>query len=207
MKRFMFFYFLLLGRLAATAQQLPSQNSPAVKVSFPNTLHSAKAENVCAIDFRNIRLVRNANFAAHLRDGKYDHRESGGFESVRLKSVDCMDNQDGVPRYAIVQSAWAYGGGSSNNECIVQVFMLRSDNLVVTQQLEFDCSALTTGARLDTKLKKLTVRARSGEPSPHCCAKSLDVVTYVWHGNRLIRSAFRRVPPVVEKSADGLEYH
>jgi hypothetical protein len=207
MKCFMFFCLLLLGRLAATAQQWPSQNGPSVKVSFPNTLHSAKAENVCAVDFRNIRLVRNAHFAARLRGGKYDHRESGGFKSVRLKSIDCMDDQDGVPRYAIVKSEWAYGGGSANDECVVQLFMLRSGNLVVTQQLEFDCSALTTGATLDTKSQKLTVRARSDEPSAHCCAKSLDVVTYLWHDNRFIRSGFRRVPAVVEKSADGLEYH
>lgn len=207
MKSFIFSCLLLLGGLPATAQPSSSRHGPAVKVSFPNTVHRAKGENVCAVDFRNIRLVRNAHFAAHLRGGKYDFREGGGFESVRLKGVDCIDDQDGVPRYAIVTSAWAYGAGSANDECVVQVFMLRSGTLVVTQQLEFDCSALTTGAAFNRKSKKLTVRARSDEPSPHCCARSLDVVTYIWQDNSFRRSTFRRIPAVVEKGVDSLEYH
>jgi len=207
-KRALLLDFLLLGGLAAAVPAPSSKsNTPDVQVTFPNTQLRATADSVCAVDFRNIRLARNKGWAVQLKGGKYDHRETISFESVRLGGVHCFDVQDGVPRYAVVNSTWSYGGGSSNNECVVQVITLQSGHLTVVQQFDFDCHALSTGATFDNKSHKLTLRARTEDDSPLCCAKTLDVVSYVWHEDRFKQSNFRRTPAIVVKGADGVEHH
>ena len=209
MKRSWFFCFALLVGVVASAQQPYSTSSgPSVVVSIPNTQHKVRADDICAVDFGNIRLERNAKWAAQLSKGKYDHQEKAdGFQSVSLDHVHCFDVQDGVPRYAVVESTWSYGYGSSNNDCVVQVFTLRSGYPVVVQQFDFDCHALSTGSTFDSKSRKLTIRARTDDDSPHCCARTLDVVSYVWHDNKFKRRSFRRIPAPVEKGTDGLELH
>ncbi len=196
---------MLVGS-AALAQQ-PSL-LPSVDVSFPNTVHKVQAEDICAVDFKNIRLIRNPNSAAQLHKGKYEHRfEVGGFELVTLDSVRCLDDQAVVPHYAMVQSTWSEGYGSSQDECVVQVFTLRTAHAVVVQQFEFDCHALDTGSTFDSNSKKLIIRARTDDDSPNCCAKTLDIVSYVWNKDKFKESGFRRVPAHVKKLADGTEVH
>ncbi len=206
MKRSWLSCFVLLVGGVAAAQQSPTSSSPAVKVSFPNTLHKVQAEDICAVDFHNIRLIRGAKWAVQLNKGEYDHQDDSGFESVSLDDVHCLEGQ-GSLRYAVVESKWTYGGGSSNSDCVVQVFALRSGYPVVVQQFDFDCHALSTGSKFDRKSKKLTIRARTDDDSPHCCATSLDVVSYVWQDDNFERESFHRVPAVVEKGADGTVSH
>jgi hypothetical protein len=201
-----FFFVLLVGVVAAAQQPSSSSTGPSVHVSFPNTLHKVRAEDICAVDFPNIRLERYAGRARQLNKGKYDYQGTDGFESVSLDDVHCLDVQGGV-RYAVVESTWTYGHGSSNNDCVIQLFTLRFGYPVVVQQFDFDCHALSTGSTFDSTSKKLTIRARTDDDSPHCCAKSLDVVTYVWRDDRFESQGFRRVPAKVEKDADGLVSH
>jgi hypothetical protein len=200
------FCFLLLVVVAAAQNPSSPSSGPSVVVSFPNTLHRVQAEDICAVDFRNIQLKRDAMTARQLSKGKYDYRGTDGFESVSLDEVHCFDVQGGV-RYAVVESMWTTGHGSSNDDCVVQVFTLRSGHPLVVQQFDFDCHALSTGSTFHSKSKKLTIRARTDDDSPHCCAKTLDVLSYLWHNDKFERQSFRRVPALVEKLADGTEVH
>jgi hypothetical protein len=126
---------------------------------------------------------------------------------VTLDSVHCLDDQAVVPHYAIVQSTWREGYGSSQDECVVQVFRMRTAHAVVVQQFEFDCHALDTGSTFNTSSKNLIISARTDDDSPNCCAKTLDVVSYFWDKDRFKKSSFRRVPARVKKLADGTELH
>ena len=202
------FFGILLQGIVAVAQQMPASAGPSVKVSYPGTRFNVKVDDVCGMDFQNVRLKWNRGWEAHLRKGKYDHRDkSGGFQSVSLDDVHCLDPDGGNKKHVLLESTWTEGQGSSNNECVVQVLTLQSGHPVAIQQLEFDCHALSTGSTFDSKSKKLTVRARTDDDSPHCCARTLDVVSFVWKDAWFERQDFQRVPAVVEEGPDGMEYH
>jgi hypothetical protein len=194
--------------LASLSYAQEGETEPSVHISYPNTVLHATARNVCDIDFRNIRLVRGSKYA-QLHKGIMDHRdkEGFGFQTVTLEKVTCFGRRKGIAQYALVESMWTYGGGSSNNDCVVQVVTLKSERPVIVQQFDFDCHAITTGPTFDSKTKKLTVRARTNDASPHCCASSLDVVYYRWNGNRFEQTKFRRIRAVVERGPDGVEIH
>jgi hypothetical protein len=199
---------ILLQGIVAIAQQMPASASPSVTVSYPGTRFNVRARDVCGLDFQNIRLKWDRGWEVQLRKGQYDHRDkSGGFQSVSLDDVHCLDADGRNKKHVLIESTWTEGQGSSNNECVVQVLTLQSGYPVVIQQLEFDCHALSTGSAFDSASKKLTVRARTDDDSPHCCARTLDVVSYVWKDARFKRQDFQRIPAVVEKGPDGMEYH
>jgi hypothetical protein len=207
MKRFLPPLLVLLACTIAAAQSaLLSPSNPSIEVSFPNTPYKIRAKNIYAVDFHNIRLHIDEKLAVQLRNGKYNHRDKDGFDSVDL-DAHCVEGEGGSSRYAIVEWTWIYGYGSSNSECAVQVFALRSEHPVVVQQLYFDCHALTAGSMFDTESKKLTIGARTDDDSPHCCAKTLDVVSYVWAESKFEQATFDRIPALVKKGPDGLEEH
>jgi hypothetical protein len=143
--------------------------------------------------------------SAQLQDGKYERKATGDFESVRLNAAHCIKSATG--RFEILQFSWTYGGGSGNDECIVQVLSLQSARPVVTQQIQFDCHALTAGSTFNRHSRGLTVRARTSDDSPNCCARTLDVVKFEWRGDKFELDRFDRVPAVVKKGPNGTTIH
>jgi hypothetical protein len=207
MKSLTVFSAMLLVAVAAAQSSVPSDR-PSVDVTFPNRAQTIYADNVCKADFKSMKLVRNENSTAQLTQGHYNYRwKDGGFKAVTLDAVSCLQDESDSGQFAIVESIWTEGSGSSTSDCVVQVFALRSNRLVVTQQLEFDCQALSAGAVFNRKAHRLIIRARTDDDSPHCCAKSLDVVTYDWRNEKFVQVGFKRIPAVVKQRSDGSEIH
>ena len=77
---------------------------------------------------------------------------------------------------------------------LLQVIEVENRRLVVNQQLTFDRQAPGTDADFDPKTATLTVRARSNDDSPHCCPKSIDVVTFRWDGKKFVEKSHRTIP-------------
>ena len=152
-----------------------------------------------------MRLKVDEQRAVQLRNGKYEYRGQDGFDSVTL-DAHCLNGEAGSPS-AVVEWTRVFGYGSSNSVCVVQVFGLLSEHPTVVQQLDFDCHALSAGSNFNVRPKKLTIRARTDDDSPHCCAKTLDVVSYVWHDGKFQQATFERIPALVRKGPDGLEEH
>jgi hypothetical protein len=180
--------------LSDSAFGQPVPRVPAVDVSTPNRLLDIKAGDLCAVDFRNIRMFgENANWSAHLKNGKYERKSGSNFEAAKLGDVFCFRHQDGGQR-ALVTTDWMDCGGSCTRVGVVQLFELRASQPVITQQFAFDSHAQGTGATFNEKSLTLTITGRSDDQSPNCCAQNLDVVTYQWEANEFRQTTYQRVP-------------
>ena len=168
---------------------------PNVDVSTPNRVLKVKAEDVCQVDFRNIRMFgENAGWTAHLKNGRYERKSDSGYESAKVNQVHCLDRLESVGQHALVMTNWQDCGGSCTSIGVVQVFVVRERHPVIIQQFVFDDHAKGTGASFDEKSLTLTVTGRTDDNSPNCCAKSLDVVRYEWRGSKFVRRTFKRIP-------------
>lgn len=179
--------------VTSSSNSSTSPSTPAMTVSKPNRVLELTADHgVCGVDYLNTP-VSDGERTLPLRDGKYERRENFESDSVEVKHVFCLDH--GVSERALVDTEWMSCGGSCNSSGIVQVFELRDGHPVLVQQIYFDSDAAGTGVSFDDNSLILTVRGRSTEESPHCCAKSLDVVTYRWDEEQLfVQSSYKRVP-------------
>jgi hypothetical protein len=141
------FAFALGLSYIASAQN--GRKSPAVDVSTPNLRLDEKAKDVCAVDFRNIRMFgENDGWNARLKNGRYEQKDDG-YDSTKLVGVFCFsDAKDGSHR-ALVVTNWVSCGGSCMSTGVVQVFELRDTNPVIAQQLVFDSHARGTGAKFE----------------------------------------------------------
>jgi hypothetical protein len=166
---------------------------PAVTISKPNrVLQLSASDGVCSVDYLNTS-VSDGYTTVLLRAGNYERPKNlEGESSVTVKLLSCLDR--GVAEHALLATNWLNCGASCNSQEIVQVFELRDGNPVLVQQISFDSDAAGTGAIFDDNSLTLTVKGRSNEESPHCCPKSLDVVTYRWAGQQFVQSSYTRVP-------------
>lgn len=179
-------------RVSQPSEPLSQPDVPAVTVSKPNrVLELAAINGVCGVDYLNAP-VSDGEDTVSLRAGKYAEREQFGESSVTVKLLSCLDR--GVAEHALLATDWVACGASCNSHEIVQVFELRGAHPVVVQQVYFDSDARGTGATFDDRLLTLTVTGRSKEESPHCCPKSLDVVTYRWERKQFVQSSYKRAP-------------
>lgn len=177
---------------AMVRQDVP--RTPAVDVSAPNRILNLKADDVCAIDFPNARMVgENSEWNAQLRNGKYEREADFDNESVRLDHIYCFEG-GGRERHALVVTDWTECGGSCMSTGVVQLFSVRADRPLITQQFDFDSHAKGTGVTFDPPSLTLTVTARSDDGSPNCCAQNFDVVTYRWLGDKFVQQNYTRVP-------------
>jgi len=185
---------VLAGGLSYSALGQSVPRNPAVDVSTPNRALNLKADDVCAIDFRNISMFgENANWSAHLKNGKYKHQSGSEYQSARLDDIFCFKHADGAQR-ALVITNWVDCGGSCTSIGVVQLFELRASRPVITQQFVFNSHAEGTRATFDEKSLTLTITGRSDDGSPNCCAQNLDVVAYQWQGTEFKQATYERAP-------------
>lgn len=170
---------------------LPS--TPAVTVLSPNRVLEETVPSVCGIDFNNSQIVQGDS-SVQLANGAYEKRNDVGTESVSLKNVFCLHESTNQTEHAVVATDWTGCGASCHSSGAVQIFALRDNRPVLTQELDFDSNALGSGATFDDKSQTLTISGRSTEESPDCCPKSLDVVTYRWEGQQFVQTSYKRVP-------------
>jgi hypothetical protein len=176
---------------ASNAVTVTQPDVPAIKVSKPNRVLQLSANNgVCGVDYLNTSVSDDYETVL-LRAGKYEAPPSlDGESSVTVKILSCLDR--GAAEHALLATNWVSCGASCNSHEIVQVFELRDGRPVVVQQISFDSDAGGTGANFDDNSQTLTITGRSNEESPHCCPKSLDVVTYRWARQQFVQSSYRR---------------
>jgi hypothetical protein len=168
---------------------------PSINVSEPNRILPVKADDVCKVDFENIRVFgENRGYTAQLKDGKYKHRLDSGYEAVSLDHVFCVEPRDGNARHAIIVLSWLDCGGSCTSTGVVQLIAVRAAHAVIKQQFVFDSHATGTGAAFDGKTRTLKITGRTQDDSPNCCARNLDVVTYQWGKNKFVQQSYKRIP-------------
>jgi len=189
--------FLFALSAACFAQR--ARQVPAVDVSSPVRALKTKANDICAVDFRNTRVFGEAgDDTAKLKDGLYERkwRSGVGSERVSLDYSFCIKQSDRA-KHALVILDWLDCGGSCSRTGVVQVLTIKDHHPVIKQQFVFDSHAEGTGASFDEKSLVLTVTGRSDDGSPNCCAEFFDVVTYAWAGSRFEQQGFTRVsaPP------------
>lgn len=170
---------------------LPS--TPAVTLLTPNLVLEQLVPSVCGIDFPNSQLVEGDS-SVKLTNGKYEKRDGLTSESVTLKNVFCFHERTNQAEHAVVATDWMGCGASCHSSGAVQIFTLRDNHPLLTQQIDFDSNAEGTGAIFDDNSQTLTITGRSNEESPDCCPKSLDVVTYRWEGQQFVQSSYKRIP-------------
>jgi hypothetical protein len=150
--------------------------SGAISVRNPGVAGKFRTRVQCFCDFVNL----------------LQHEQPAGESSVEVKLLSCLNR--GVAEHALLATDWVDCGASCNHHEIVQVFELRGSHPFLIQQIDFDSDATGTGATFDGNSLTLTVRGRSKEDSPHCCPKSLDVVTYRWERQKFVQSSYKRAP-------------
>jgi hypothetical protein len=168
-------------------------NNPAITLLTPNRVLEESVTSVCGIDFSNSQLVEGDS-SVKLTDGKYEKRDGFASESVTLKGTFCIHGASNQAEHAVVTTDRMGCGASCHSSGSVQVFALRDNHPVITQEFDFDSNALGARATFDDKSQTLTIAGRSAEESPDCCPKSLDVVTYQWEGQQFVQSNYKRAP-------------
>jgi len=154
-------------------------------------------ESIRKVDFANLYYYDGDGKTGNLfqlRGGKVKAKYKIGGEEISLDRVYYFRTGKGEPEAALVQLQLFSYGGSSSMDCVLLVFQIDEGSLVATQQLRFDLQAEGTGVDFDHTSNTLTVRARSNDDSPHCCAKSIDVVTFAWTGKAFEEKTHRAVP-------------
>jgi hypothetical protein len=177
----------LFGALAllAVVPKAQPQDSPNYQISHPNYQYSMNVSSLRDIDFKNFENLteywrnNHAGSSVRLVDGKFSQRyPQGGGEDVTLDLVRLIDGG----QYAVIDILWKSCGGSCSEDGLVQVFALNAGHPTVIEQVSYDRHAPKTGVELDWESRMLIVAGRSSEPSPNCCPKSLDVMSFAWDG-------------------------
>jgi hypothetical protein len=169
------------------------QSGPNYEISYPERQYAITVSSLRDLDFQNFTLFwyRNGKRepTAHLENGNFTRRdETVGGEYVTLDLVKVLE----VGQYAVIDVSWRNCGGSCSESGLVQVFKLQSAHPTVVEQINYGRHAAGCGATFDGASGILTVTGRSSEPSPNCCPKSLDVMTFEWDGKQLVFKAGRR---------------
>ena len=187
---------VIVGSLAAA--QDPAEAAPNYQISHPNHQYGISVASIGDVDFKNLTVFWYRNdepvSSARLHNGSFQQEyESGGGEDVSLDLLKFLSLQGGAEQRAFIDILWKSCGGSCSENGLVQVIELRSGHPTVVEQITYGRHAPNTGAKLDRESRTLTVTGRSSEPSPNCCPKSLDVMTFEWDGKQFIFKTSNRV--------------
>ena len=181
---------LLFVGLATTAR---ADDGPNYQVSYPEFQYGITVSSLRELDFRNLTVFWHRTDkpepAVQLKDGSFARRyEPGGGGDVSLDLVKVLEGG----RYAVIDVMWRSCGGSCSENGLVQVFELVSGHPTVIEQIRYERHAPQTGASIDGSSRILTVSGRSSEPSPNCCPRSVDVMTFQWDGKQFVFTTSRR---------------
>jgi hypothetical protein len=152
----------------------------SVTISSPGT-YAESASSLKDVDFKN-RTYTLFGGTVDIRAGAYKHQESIGYEEAEVGNVWFLSDSGNESGFAVVSIGNMGCGGSCSSERYVQVFTLVNDRLEMVQELRFDDQAKGAGVWFDANSRRLTIRARSNDDSPHCCPKSLDLADFIWNG-------------------------
>jgi hypothetical protein len=181
--------------LALTGSSAYAQDyRPAVKLSSQNFAYKANAATIKGVKFSDLTYPLGDENVT-LKNGAFDRDEAGNFANANLQHIWPFDIVNGEPRRALVSLNYTFGGGSSNSNGFLFVFEIRDGHPVITQRFVYDAQAGGAGESFNAATGKLIVKGRSNDDSPHCCAKSLDEVTYSWTARGFVRTS-RRVLPI-----------
>jgi hypothetical protein len=178
------------------SQKSPNEvDPPSVEIIELSYVYPKSYEKLKEADFKNF----NARFyyspkeledSRQLKNGRYSHRGNEGFADIYLDEVDFINRKSDKSMYALVLFQWIYGGGSSNNHGIAQVFELRDRQLTLVQQIEWDQHFDTKKdySRFERKLGRLIIRSARFLPGDsNCCISAADTVTFQWNGSRFVQ--------------------
>lgn len=177
-------------------KSVDSELSPAtlhdIKVYEPNRVIPESAENICGFDFRNSRMFAR-EYSVVLKNGRYAKQGNMGSETVDLKNMYCLH---GYADRALVVTEWTDCGATCGTMSgVAQVFELRNNHPVITQEIVFDSKMQGAGATFDENTLKLTIVGRYYDPEDaECCPKNFEVVTYGWQGHKFVQSSYERKP-------------
>ena len=185
--------FVICCVFVGVASTAFGETGPNYEVSYPKHQYAIAVSSLRDLDFQNIAVVwyRNGRRdpTAHLENGSFTQRdETAGGEYVTLDLVQVLDGG----QYAVIDVSWRSCGGSCSESGLVQVFELQSGHPTVVEQISYGRHAPGCGASFDEASRILIVTGRSSEPSPNCCPKSLDVMSFQWHGKQLVFKTSRR---------------
>ena len=181
-----------------TAAQDPNEAMPNYEISHPNYQYDSSVASIADVDFKNMTVFWHRSDkpepSARLLKGNFERKyEHGGGEEVTLDLVKLVNLQGETDQHAVIDILWRTCGGSCSDHGLVQVLELRSGHPVVVEQITYERHAPNIGAKLETGPRIPTVTGRSSEPSPNCCPKSLDVMTFEWDGKGFIFKSNNRV--------------
>jgi hypothetical protein len=193
---------MLAGQSSAVISNPPSETAfkiLPVEFSYPGIYRSFRQ-----VDFPNLPLhifdTSTKSATLPLRKGKCAHREQFRFEGAMLDTVRYLSGSGSKEQYALVFYTYSYGGGSSSQDGLGQVFALSDSRLRIIQQVRWDEHFNPPGNEhtdLDRSNSILTIRsARYLEGDAHCCISGMDVVTLHWNGSIFsqVRMTTERLP-------------
>lgn len=197
--------FLLIAALAfqvAATPRLPDTSS--IRVERPNYTYSNVGCNLSPDRFRNLNLIMfldgRAEMRAALRTGKYKKilrkdRPALGWQDTSLQSVQALGDDSSQTGAVLMISTWTWGGASSNDVVLAQLFDCAGGKLHISQQIVSDVhGGGDAGVRYDKDSRTLTVRSVDADSGPHCCPTALSVGEFRWNGKEFSLIAHRKVP-------------
>jgi hypothetical protein len=166
-------------------------------VSYPDCMYKTGVDSLHKRDIEGRAVIcdgKNISQSLRLTKGEGSRRigKLGEITSAWLGWVWIIENNFAVGTYR-----WEWIAGSSSHSDFVQVFQLRENRLVVTQQIHFDThhGGKTAGATYDPGTETLEIRAVGYSGSEgRCCPSKLKIVKYAWRDNRFQKLSSRVIP-------------
>jgi hypothetical protein len=174
-------FVLLLGVGIAVGQEPAKDWIPAV--TFPNAAMSASLhpteESFLNGTFSEFGAKGVRKFSATLRNGqvKMEYKPLG---SVEVELTGFHDVSEGGAVFGIVEYHRTSIGGSSSNDCFVQVVRFKEGlKPLLIQQIQFGCDSPGSGSMVSADGRGLTIKQGYKWDS------DLGVVGFKWAGSKL----------------------
>jgi hypothetical protein len=169
----------------------PASNPSAVSVRSLR-VYAESVSTLKALDFKN-RSYNLDGTEVQVKSGVFHYREGANWEDVEVGDVWFLTEPRDGSQYAVVSLSHDYGG-TGEFDGFVQVFTVANKRLELVQELSFDEKANGSGVKFDANSRRLTIRSRTTDGSPECCAKNLDVSDFVWNGGGFTFTKVVRIP-------------
>jgi len=183
-----------LSQLAATVK--PTLNQPATfEIIFPNYSYTQPVASILEFDIRNQTLVLfdaggKTAITARLQNGSFEeHHADGSYISINLGDVQYFDLYNEQPNHALATVKWIAAGASTSSSGLLQVFEIRGDRVVVTQQIRFNRLAEGTGSSFNPETLQLTIKGVHGGEHG---TTIIDTGKFRWDGKKF---ALGKMPP------------